>query len=59
MVALEREFKFPLLADDARSEALAESVSYTRVPQAFRPLNSPFTVTAIDAAGKARCVMAS
>jgi hypothetical protein len=57
--------KDPLLAKEARSGALsALSIfpglfSYTKVPKDFRALSSLFRVTAIEAAGKARWLMAS
>ena len=57
-VAPERESKFPLLAKDARTGAPAGSVSYTRLPNDFSANSCPFRVTAMEAAGKARSVMA-
>jgi len=36
-----------------------EDISYVTRPKAFRATRQPWCVTAIDAAGKARCAMAS
>ena len=58
MVALDRESKFPLLATSARSGAPWGRVSYTKLPNDFSASSCPLRVTAIEAAGKARSVMA-